>query len=252
MQAAPASPPACSRSPSDANLGAATAPLVLDGGTLRFDASFDPAATRPVSLGGLGGTIDTDGNTATFAQGIAGAGALTKTGRRHAHPDRRQQLFRRHHDRRRNPPDRQWRNHRKPHRRRRRQRQPACSTGRTRRPSAARSAAADRSTQAGTGTTVLTGTSSYTGGTIIDAGTLQIGNGGTTGSITGDVANNGTLAFDRFGCRSTFGGTISGAGAVLQAGTGTTDPHRRQQLCRRHDDRCRHAADRRRRDQPAA
>ena len=33
----------------------------------------------------------------------------------------------------------------------------------------------------GTGTTVLTGANSYTGGTTISAGTLQIGNGGTTG-----------------------------------------------------------------------
>ena len=37
-------------------------------------------------------------------------------------------------------------------------------------------------TQAGPGTTILTGANSYTGTTTISAGTLQIGNGGTTGT----------------------------------------------------------------------
>ena len=35
------------------------------------------------------------------------------------------------------------------------------------------------------------------GGTTISAGTLQIGAGGTAGSITGDVVDNGTLTFAR-------------------------------------------------------
>ena len=52
-------------------------------------------------------------------------------------------------------------------------------------------------TQFGSGTTILTGTNTYTGGTTINSGTLQIGNGGTAGSIVGDVANNGVLAFNR-------------------------------------------------------
>ena len=38
-------------------------------------------------------------------------------------------------------------------------------------------------TQAGTGTMTLTGANTYTGGTTISAGTLQIGNGGTTGTL---------------------------------------------------------------------
>ncbi|MET8524062.1 autotransporter-associated beta strand repeat-containing protein, partial [Nocardioides sp. NPDC004968] len=41
----------------------------------------------------------------------------------------------------------------------------------------------------GTGTLTLTGTNTYTGGTTISAGTLQLGNGGETGSIVGDVTN---------------------------------------------------------------
>jgi fibronectin-binding autotransporter adhesin len=75
--------------------------------------------------------------------------------------------------------------------------------------------------QAGTGTTILTGTNSYTGGTTITAGTLQLGDGGATGSILGNVANNGVLVFDRSNVL-TFGGVISGAGSVAQIGTGTT------------------------------
>ncbi|MFY3535611.1 autotransporter-associated beta strand repeat-containing protein, partial [Achromobacter denitrificans] len=51
--------------------------------------------------------------------------------------------------------------------------------------------------QRGAGTTILTGDNSYTGGTAISAGTLQLGDGGATGAITGNVANNGTLAFNR-------------------------------------------------------
>ena len=65
---------------------------------------------------------------------------------------------------------------------------------------------------------------SYTGGTTISAGTLQLGNGGTSGSILGDVGNvadNGILAFDRSDT-TTFTRVISGLGSVTQIGTGTT------------------------------
>ncbi|QNK00684.1 autotransporter outer membrane beta-barrel domain-containing protein [Dyella telluris] len=75
--------------------------------------------------------------------------------------------------------------------------------------------------QSGTGTTVLTGTNTYTGGTSIDAGTLQIGNGGTSGSIVGDVTDNGALAFNRSDA-ATFSGVVSGTGSLAQNGTGTT------------------------------
>jgi outer membrane autotransporter protein len=63
------------------------------------------------------------------------------------------------------------------------------------------------------GTLILTGANSYTGGTTISGGTLQIGNGGTSGSVTGNVVNNSVLAFARSDA-TTFGGTISGSGAV--------------------------------------
>ncbi|HEV7334830.1 MAG TPA: autotransporter outer membrane beta-barrel domain-containing protein [Bosea sp. (in: a-proteobacteria)] len=75
--------------------------------------------------------------------------------------------------------------------------------------------------QVGAGTTILTANNTYSGGTTITAGTLQLGNGGTTGAILGNVTNNGTLAFNRSDS-VTFPGLISGTGQVNQIGTGTT------------------------------
>ncbi|WP_176037873.1 autotransporter-associated beta strand repeat-containing protein [Brucella tritici] len=77
------------------------------------------------------------------------------------------------------------------------------------------------------GTLILTGNSDYTGGTTVTGGVLQIGNGGMTGGIEGNVNlvsdpyGHGTLAFDRQGS-TTFGGDISGVGDVVQKGSGTT------------------------------
>lgn len=76
-------------------------------------------------------------------------------------------------------------------------------------------------TKTNDGTLVLTGENTYSGGTTISSGTLQLGNGGTSGSITGNVANSGTLAFNRTNTL-TFSGVISGSGQVLQSGTGVT------------------------------
>ncbi len=70
------------------------------------------------------------------------------------------------------------------------------------------------------GALILTGSNTYTGGTTIATGTLQLGNGGTTGSILGDVANDGTLAFNRTD-EVTFDGIISGTGNVVVNQTGT-------------------------------
>ncbi len=78
------------------------------------------------------------------------------------------------------------------------------------------SGAAGRLVQQGPGTLVLTGASSYGGGTTINGGTLQIGNGGATGSIAGNVTvNSGTLAFARSD-NTSFSGAISGNGGVLK------------------------------------
>jgi len=51
--------------------------------------------------------------------------------------------------------------------------------------------------QLGTGTTTLTGTNTYTGGTTISAGALQLGAGGATGSISGNIVDNAALVFNR-------------------------------------------------------
>jgi autotransporter-associated beta strand protein len=69
------------------------------------------------------------------------------------------------------------------------------------------------------GKLVLAGTDTYSGGTTISAGILQVGNGGTMGSVVGDVTNNAALAFNRSDNIS-FGGVISGSGTLTQAGTG--------------------------------
>jgi autotransporter-associated beta strand protein len=74
--------------------------------------------------------------------------------------------------------------------------------------------------QAGAGTLVLTGDNTYSGGTTISAGTLQLGNGGTTGSVIGNITDNAALAVNR-GDTFTLDGVISGTGSLTQAGPGT-------------------------------
>src|SRR5690606_13347525 len=48
-------------------------------------------------------------------------------------------------------------------------------------------------------------------------GTLRIGNGGASGSVTGPIANEGTLVFYRSD-DYTFNGTVSGSGGITQTG----------------------------------
>ncbi len=74
----------------------------------------------------------------------------------------------------------------------------------------------------GTAGLQLVGTNTYSGATSVNAGTLQLGNGGTTGSIVGNVLNNGTLAFNRSNAYQ-FDGVISGTGGLQQNGTGRTN-----------------------------
>ncbi|WP_288194459.1 autotransporter outer membrane beta-barrel domain-containing protein [uncultured Phyllobacterium sp.] len=136
----------------DNALGASNGGITFNGGTLQLNNSFNLAATRAIVVNAPGGTVDTQGYTSTVSQGITGAGALNK---------------------------------------------------------------------AGSGALILTGNNAYTGGTTIAAGTLQLGNGGASGSIVGNVTNNGALAFNRSDT-STFSGVVSGSGSVAQIGTGAT------------------------------
>ncbi|MBB6092422.1 fibronectin-binding autotransporter adhesin [Povalibacter uvarum] len=76
--------------------------------------------------------------------------------------------------------------------------------------------------QVGTGTTALAASNTYTGGTVVTAGTLQIGNGGTTGDAgTGNITNNATFAINRSDAYA-LNQVVSGTGTLRQAGTGTT------------------------------
>lgn len=74
-------------------------------------------------------------------------------------------------------------------------------------------------TKNGSGTLSFTGDNIYTGKTTISQGTLQIGDGGVKGSISGDIVNNATLAFNRSD-DSSYDGIISGSGNLVKTGTG--------------------------------
>ena len=83
-------------------------------------------------------------------------------------------------------------------------------------------------TKLGDGTAILTGSNSYGSGasvadgvTLIKAGTLQVGNGGTSGNIVGTVSNEGVLAFNRAD-RYVQAEAIKGSGKLVQRGSGTT------------------------------
>jgi autotransporter-associated beta strand protein len=69
--------------------------------------------------------------------------------------------------------------------------------------------------QNGSGTLTLAGANSY-GATTISAGTLQVGAGGTSGSLgSGSVTDNGSLIFNRSD-NLTFATVISGSGSVTK------------------------------------
>ena len=76
-------------------------------------------------------------------------------------------------------------------------------------------------TKLGSGTWILSGTNTYSGITTISAGTLQIGDNGTTGTLgTNNVVNNAVLDFNRADNLAD-SGVISGTGTVVQDGDGT-------------------------------
>jgi fibronectin-binding autotransporter adhesin len=72
------------------------------------------------------------------------------------------------------------------------------------------------------GDLALTGTNTYTRGTTINTlGELTLGNRRTTGSVPGNIVDNGTIEF-RLTSTSVESGTISGTGNLVQSGSGTT------------------------------
>ncbi|NTZ51530.1 autotransporter outer membrane beta-barrel domain-containing protein [Citrobacter gillenii] len=75
--------------------------------------------------------------------------------------------------------------------------------------------------KAGKGTLILTGNHTYGGSTTINDGTLQVGNGGTSGSIAGNIIDNSSLVFNRSDVL-TFDGGLSGTGKLIQEGRGNT------------------------------
>jgi autotransporter-associated beta strand protein len=83
-------------------------------------------------------------------------------------------------------------------------------------------------TNLSSGLAILTGSSTYAGPTTVSAGTLQIGDGGTTGSVgsTSDVtvASGAVFAVNRANAatQGTDFPAVSGSGGFAQAGVGTT------------------------------
>ncbi|GHU20490.1 hypothetical protein FACS189475_09370 [Betaproteobacteria bacterium] len=73
-------------------------------------------------------------------------------------------------------------------------------------------------TKTGTGFLVLTGDSILTGVTTVSNGTLQIGDYGTTGSLSGNIVNNDALDFTRSDTY-THTGDISGTGILAKFNT---------------------------------
>lgn len=72
-------------------------------------------------------------------------------------------------------------------------------------------------TKLGSNTLILTGNNNFTGVTTIADGALQIGNGGASGSIAGNVVNDGDLIFNR-SVTTIYGGVISGSGRLTKLG----------------------------------
>ncbi|MBO3275835.1 autotransporter outer membrane beta-barrel domain-containing protein [Pseudomonas schmalbachii] len=72
-------------------------------------------------------------------------------------------------------------------------------------------------TKNGAGLLTLTGDNTYSGLTTISGGILQLGDGGTSGSVAGDIVNDAALVFDRSDA-VTYAGVISGSGALIKNG----------------------------------
>ncbi|NBX65852.1 MAG: hypothetical protein EBQ96_02535 [Proteobacteria bacterium] len=218
----------------DSSLGNTSGALTLNSGTLQYDTGF--TSTRNMSLGAGNGTVNTNGNNATISGVVSGAGALTKTGAGtltvsgtntyaggttvtggtlNVSADNNLG---------------------------------AASTGLTLDGATLQYGTGFTSnrtvtlgagngiidtngqsatisgvllgsgslTKIGAGTLTLTSANAHTGGTIVSAGTLQ----GNAISLVGNITNNATVDFNQTSIGS-YGGVISGTGAVTKQGAGT-------------------------------
>lgn len=78
-------------------------------------------------------------------------------------------------------------------------------------------------TVGGSGSLILTADNTTTSTVTINSGTLQLGNGGATGSVGRPITNNGALVVNRDSSSIIIlNQVISGTGTLTQAGTGTT------------------------------
>jgi autotransporter-associated beta strand protein/T5SS/PEP-CTERM-associated repeat protein len=82
-------------------------------------------------------------------------------------------------------------------------------------------------TKTGAGMLVLAGTNTYTGPTVVGAGTLQVGNGGITGTLDNGFifgsytfTNNGTLIYNRTDTNTAVN-NITGSGGLVVLGSGS-------------------------------
>ena len=74
-------------------------------------------------------------------------------------------------------------------------------------------------TKAGPGTLVLDGANTYSGPTIINAGTLQVDNGGTSGTLgTGLITNNGNLVLFRSDSYTITNSVVGTGGITVRSG----------------------------------
>ena len=76
----------------------------------------------------------------------------------------------------------------------------------------------------GAGTNYLTADNNYGGGTLVSAGALSLGNGGTAGNVLGNIVNNAAL-FVRRSDAMTLNGNVTGTGTFgVRSPVGMTVP----------------------------